>query len=61
MKKIKITHTVYICLALMLAVLLPGRAHAAAQAYEIAVEFSYETGAVPWESSVRLPVIQGGN
>ena len=47
MKKIQTTHTVFICLFLLLAALLPVKGNAAVQVFEISVEFSYDTEAVP--------------
>ena len=36
-----------ICVFLLIAALLPGKGNAAVQVFEISVEFSYDTGAVP--------------
>ncbi len=46
MKKLSNTLAIYICFAFMFAVLLPGKAHAVMQVFEIAVEFSFDTGSV---------------
>ena len=46
MKKISNTHITCLCFVFMLAVLLPAKAHAVMQVFEIAVEFSFDAGSV---------------